>query len=147
MAEEQADSSGDRLFAGCFGCGPENDSGLGLAFKQENDGVVCRTVIDANFVGYEDFVHGGIVSTLLDEAMGWAVFEGLGRYGVTRKLAVEFRRPVKASTELIVSARIIGQEGTTVKTESAVKDSRARLLASGSAEWALVRTGRSRTNK
>ncbi len=147
MSEEQADSSRDRLFAGCFGCGPENDSGLGLAFKQDNDGVVCRTAIDANFVGYEDFVHGGIVSTLLDEAMGWALFEGLGRYGVTRKLTVEFRRPVKASTELIVSARIIEQKGTTVRTEAAIKDSRARLLASGSAEWSLVRTARSRTSR
>jgi len=147
MAEEQADSSRDGLFAGCFGCGPENDSGLGLVFKQENGGVVCRTAIAVNFVGYENFIHGGIVSTLLDEAMGWAVFEGLGRYGVTSKLAVEFHRPVKASTELTVSARIIEQEGTTVRTEAAIKDNRVRLLASGSAEWVLVRTARSRTSR
>jgi uncharacterized protein (TIGR00369 family) len=147
MSEEQADSSRDSLFARCFGCGPENDSGLGLAFKQEGGGVVCRTAIAENFVGYEGFVHGGIVSTLLDEAMGWAVFEALGRYGVTRKLAVEFRRPVMASTELTVSARIIEQEGTTVGTEAAIKDSRGRILASGSAEWVLVRTARSRTSR
>ncbi len=57
---------------GCFGCGRLNLHGLRLRFVQEGDGVRAPFTPRLVDEGYGGVVHGGIVATLLDEAMAWA---------------------------------------------------------------------------
>jgi len=65
-----AHSSGNR----CFGCGPANLNGLRLEFLLASDGaVVSLPVVPEAFEGHPGFLHGGIIATLLDEAMSKAV--------------------------------------------------------------------------
>ncbi|HYC53776.1 MAG TPA: PaaI family thioesterase [Candidatus Binatia bacterium] len=131
--------------AGCFGCSPENARGLALVFARDGDTVVASTRIQSAFEGYEGLVHGGVVATLLDEAMGWALLELAGRYGVTRTLKVDYRRPVTVQRELTISARITGGDGVrSIVIEAGVRDERGRLLASAVGDWVPVRSGRVR---
>ena len=44
--------------------------------------------------GYDGLVHGGIVTALLDETMGWAIFHQ-GIWGMTVRITVTFRQPVE----------------------------------------------------
>ncbi len=82
-----------RVDHGCFGCGAANPHGLHLSFTPEADGVRATfTPLEAH-QGYEHVVHGGIISTLLDEAMAWAVAEA-GIWAVTGEMQVRFRRPL-----------------------------------------------------
>ena len=58
----------------CFGCGQANPVGLRLEFLLADDGsVVCFAAIPNTFEGPPRYLHGGIVATLLDEAMSKAV--------------------------------------------------------------------------
>ena len=58
----------------CFGCGEANPVGLHLKFFLAEDGtVVCDAVIPDNYEGPQGYAHGGIIATLLDEAMSKAV--------------------------------------------------------------------------
>lgn len=129
-------------FRGCFGCGPENPVGLKLAFRRELDSVVAEVSLDENYAGYREFIHGGVVATLLDEGMGWALVELLGRYGVTQSLQVTYRRPVRLGHPLTITSKVIGREGANVTVESLLKDARGRLLARGEGAWVLVRDER-----
>jgi uncharacterized protein (TIGR00369 family) len=129
-------------FHGCFGCGPENPNGLRLTFVRANDGVVSRTAIGRNFAGYRDFVHGGIVAAILDEAMGWAMLHVSGRHGVTKSLRINYRRPVLVERPVAVSARVTAQQDTRVWLEARIEDERGRLLAGAEAEWVSVREER-----
>ena len=130
---------------GCFGCAPGNERGLRLVFRREGEIVMAETVVDNAYEGYEGLVHGGVVATMLDEAMGWALLELAGRYGVTRSLNVTYRRPVTVARRLVLSARITGGDGVrTIIVEALVRDDRGRLLASAVGEWAPVRSGRVR---
>jgi uncharacterized protein (TIGR00369 family) len=81
-------------YLGCFGCGPDNPVGLRMRFFHEADEVVSRLTLGREYAGYADFVHGGVLATMLDEAMGWAIFHLADSYAVTRSLQVDYRRPV-----------------------------------------------------
>lgn len=130
---------------GCFGCSSANEKGLGLVFETRDGLVEARTTLGEEFAGYDGLAHGGIVSTLLDEAMGWAILELAGRFAVTRSLAVTFRRPVLIDRPLRVHARIAGEEEDgALRVEAGVVDSRERLLASAVGIWVLVRESRVR---
>ena len=143
MGTKTEDSNGNA--GGCFGCGTGNLRGLKLLFERRDHSVVAETKLDASLAGYDGLVHGGIVATLLDEAMGWALLELAGRYGVTRTLSVQYRRPVAVGRGLVISAHIVdGTEAGPLWIEATVKDLRGRLLASAMGEWVLVRASRVR---
>ena len=130
---------------GCFGCSSANERGLGLVFEKGDGVVTAATTLDETFAGYDGLVHGGIVSTLLDEAMGWAILELVGRFAVTRSLSVNFRRPVFINRPLKVQARISGEESDgAVRVDAGIVDERGRLLASAVGVWVLVRESRVR---
>ena len=58
----------------CFACGRDNPHGLQLEFRVDPDGVASASgVPDIKWEGLRGIVHGGIVTTLLDEAMAKAV--------------------------------------------------------------------------
>jgi uncharacterized protein (TIGR00369 family) len=133
---------------GCFGCSTSNVRGLGLVFERHDGHVEAKTSLGETFAGYDGLVHGGIVSTLLDEAMGWAILELNGRYAVTRTLTVAFRRPVFIDRPLRVHARIAGEEEDgALRVEAGIVDGRERLLASAVGIWVPVRASRVRTPK
>ena len=59
-----------RTHGNCVVCSPSNQRGLGLDFGLSPDGGVEATfACDKVFEGYTDFVHGGVISSLLDGAM------------------------------------------------------------------------------
>jgi len=49
-------------------------------------------------------IHGGMVALMLDEAVGWAAWHA-GHPGVTGRLQVAFRRPLRLGERV----RIVGQ--------------------------------------
>jgi hypothetical protein len=58
----------------CIVCGPENPHGLRIHYMRERDGAITAEWRPTeSWEGFEGIVHGGIVSTVLDEAMSKAV--------------------------------------------------------------------------
>jgi acyl-coenzyme A thioesterase PaaI-like protein len=90
----------------CFVCGRQNPVGLKLDFYEDHESNQIRaqfTVSDA-YQGYPGVVHGGIVSTILDEVSGRAVMmeEGDDRLLATLRIRVRFREPTPTETPLTV---------------------------------------------
>ncbi len=94
-----------RVDHGCFGCGAANPHGLHLSFTPEADGVRAAFTPLLVHQGYEHVVHGGIISTLLDEAMAWAV-AAAGIWAVTGEMQVRFRRPLHVGETVILHGTI-----------------------------------------
>ena len=115
----------------CFGCGPANSSGLHLEFLLASDGsVVCLPVISDAFCGHPGYLHGGIIATLLDEAMSKAV-RAKGNPSVTRKMEVEYLRPVPSSQPIRIEGRVVRSERRKHWAEASILDSDSRTLAHG----------------
>ena len=82
--------------------------------------------------------HGGIVTAVLDEAMGWVIF-ARGIWAVTGKLAVTFRRPVEIGVTTRASARIVADRGKVIQATGELRRSDdGVLLAEGTATFIRV---------
>jgi acyl-coenzyme A thioesterase PaaI-like protein len=113
---------------GCFGCGERNPVGLRLAFYRNGSGVRATFTPRPEHEGYMRMTHGGIVSTVLDEAMSWAVIDS-GRLAVTAKMSVEFRKPVPTKEPLVVIGSVARDRGRVVETRGELLDESGEVLA------------------
>src|SRR5512141_43340 len=92
--------------SGCFLCGEENRSGVRARFFVEGSEVLGRVTLPPHLNGYKNVAHGGVVSALLDETMGWAAT----LYG-TGELTVKFLSPVPVGAEIEVRSRLVEDAG------------------------------------
>ncbi len=77
----------------CFACGSLNAHGLQLSLHLEDARSWTQLTLDERFEGWQGIAHGGIVSTILDEVMAWALVAE-DNWGVTARMQVDFRKPV-----------------------------------------------------
>jgi uncharacterized protein (TIGR00369 family) len=99
--------------SGCFLCGEENRSGVRARFFVEGNDVLGKVNLPLHLNGYKDVAHGGVVSALLDETMGWAatVFGKTHPMYVTGELTVKFLSPVPVGAEIEVRSRLVEDAG------------------------------------
>ena len=117
----------------CFACGSENPIGLHLRFEAAGPGrVSCAFTPEDNHQGWKGTVHGGLVATLLDEAMAWAVLSS-GTKAVTAKMEVRWRIPVPVGEVLRLEGEVVSSKGRAVEAKSALylRDGRLGAEARG----------------
>ncbi|HXK02028.1 MAG TPA: PaaI family thioesterase [Verrucomicrobiae bacterium] len=107
-----------RSQSGCFACGQENPHGLQIRFRRQDDGEFAATWTPSSaWEGFRGIVHGGVVSTVLDEAMSKAV-AGTGIEALTAELRVRFRHHVAAGEAFLVRGWIVSRNHRLMKTEA-----------------------------
>ncbi len=123
----------------CFGCGGANQDGMKLAFEQDDQRkrIVGRFRIGARYQGGTGFLHGGIIATLLDEAMG-----KVNRFSkvraVTAELTVEYKRPVRVNEEIIVEGWQADQDGRNFYHEAEIRNAAGDVLARGKGRFVAI---------
>ena len=90
----------------CFVCGPKNPIGLKLDFSFNGKTMSTDFVPLKEHQGYMDIVHGGIISTLLDEVMVKCAIE-MGMPAVTAQMNIRLRKALNIGQKITVSAEII----------------------------------------
>ena len=74
----------------CVVCSFGNRNGLHLEFDADDDGSVTATFqCEEAFEGYPGILHGGVISSILDSAMGNCMF-ARGRATVTVEMTTRF---------------------------------------------------------
>jgi uncharacterized protein (TIGR00369 family) len=126
----------------CFGCGPANATGLRLEFLLAGDGrVVCLPTIPDNFEGPAGYMHGGIIATLLDEAMSKSV-RARGLTAMTRQMEIDYLHPVPTGVVIRLEGRLVRSKGRKHWTEARILNHRGRVLAEGKGLFVEARSGR-----
>ncbi len=121
----------------CFACGRANPTGLHLDFDVATRRAETRFTAERQHTGYDGTVHGGIVTALLDETMGWAIFHQ-GIWGVTGRISVTFRRPVPVGEPLVVSGEVTKETRRAIETRGEIRDATGALLAEASALFLVM---------
>jgi uncharacterized protein (TIGR00369 family) len=122
----------------CFGCGLENPSGLRLRFFVDPDlHVVCRFRLARRFAGPPGHAHGGIIATLLDEAMSKAN-RARNILAMTRHIEVNYVRPVPLAVPLTLTARHVEAHAHRHHCEAEIADAAGQVLAKGKAVFVEV---------
>jgi uncharacterized protein (TIGR00369 family) len=113
---------------GCFACGTLNENGLKLELHAERGRCWTELTLDRRFAGWEGIAHGGIVTTILDEVMAWALIEH-DHWGVTARIAVEFKKPVPVGMPLRGEGRVVEARRRMVTAAGELRDAAGTLLA------------------
>ena len=104
----------------CFGCGAQNPFGLHLAFTTTASGVSAPFTPAVNHQGFEEIVHGGIISAALDEAMAWAI-AAAGHWAVTGEIRVRFRKPLHVGEATTLHAEVTSTRGRLISASATLR--------------------------
>lgn len=114
----------------CFVCGNNNQAGLGLVYRQEGDEIVTEFVGKTEHQGFPGVVHGGLLSTILDETMGrTALFTRT--WTMTGRLEIRFRNPAPMGERLTCRARLSRGRNSSFEARGEIKLDDGTLLAEG----------------
>ena len=101
---EMEESTRARQHPLCWVCSPDNEHGLGVEFCDDSmGGVEGSFACDEAFTGYAGYLHGGVISSLLDGAMTNCLLSH-GLIAVTADLQVRFHHPVRIGQAVIIRA-------------------------------------------
>jgi uncharacterized protein (TIGR00369 family) len=114
----------------CFGCGKDNPGGMRLEFvyDKKRTRFVCRFRLSMRYTGPPGHAHGGIIATILDEAMG-KMNKLRQVLAMTSRMTVEYLRPVPLNKPLRVESRELSVRGRRHINAAEILDQRGEVLA------------------
>ena len=125
-------------FVGCFGCGPENESGLQATFRNMSDGGVEGFFTPKqHHCGYQDVVHVGPISGFLSEALGRVVLQK-DQYYLTRSMDITFKCSVSPGVKLHAMAKLKKYSGTHFTAEATVYGPEGEVIATGEGRFVTM---------
>jgi len=123
----------------CFGCGQANPVGLRLEFSMSQDGAIAsNAIISDQYEGPPGFLHGGIIATLLDEAMSKAN-RARGVTAMTRQMQVEYLLPIPSGKAIRIEGTVTRSEGRKHWAESRIRNANGEVLARATGLFIAVR--------
>ncbi len=123
----------------CFACGKDNPQGMHLNFyyDEARKRFLCRVRLPHRYQGPPGHAHGGIIATILDEAMG-KVNKIRSVVALTSEMQVKYLRPVPLGKTLLVEARERRVRGRKHINIAEIRDRRGEVLARGRAVFIAI---------
>jgi acyl-coenzyme A thioesterase PaaI-like protein len=123
----------------CFVCGRRNPIGLKVDFDIDrvNLRITGRFIPRREHQGYGGIMHGGLVSTLLDEAMVKLLWEA-GTPAVSASLEIRLIRPARVGNPVIITGWVDHKKGRVIHTGAKLEDSEGAVLAEATGKCVMV---------
>ena len=118
----------------CFVCGELNARGLHTTIYATSSLAWTDVTLGPDLVGWSDKAHGGILATLLDELMGWALFEH-DCWGVTAELTVRYLRPADVNRRLRVEGEVVEASRRLFRTRGRILDEDGSVVATAEGRY------------
>ena len=123
----------------CFGCSPNNPFGLHMEFFEDGDYIVSKWHPERNYQGWVDTMHGGVLSTLIDETCGWVVTRKMQTSGFTTSLNVKFRKAVSTNEPVLtIRANIVKQMRNLLFIHAEISNSQGEVCVEGETTYFLM---------
>ena len=114
----------------CFGCGHDNAHGMRLKFSLDEDTrkAVCHFKLSRRYTGPPGHAHGGIIATILDEAMG-KVNKFRNVLALTSSMEIRYMKPVPLGQFLTATGWEQSVEGRKHTNIAEISNSKGEVLA------------------
>ncbi|HEY7983982.1 MAG TPA: PaaI family thioesterase [Ktedonobacterales bacterium] len=142
-AEAASDRLNDRSdYQLCYVCGARNSAGFKLSYRRQGEAIVTTFTPDARFQGFPGYVHGGVLATVLDETLE-RVSLIAGRWMMTGRLEVRYRRAAAIGRPLVVAGRLVAARGRAVVAEATARadDATGEVVAEARATFLPLPAG------
>jgi uncharacterized protein (TIGR00369 family) len=123
----------------CFACGKDNPQGMKLNFylEEESRRAICEFKLSRNYQGPPGHAHGGIIATILDEAMGKVNI--LSKVvALTKNMEVEYLKPVPLGQKLTVIGRERESAGRRHINVAEIANDKGEILARSTGTFIAV---------
>jgi acyl-coenzyme A thioesterase PaaI-like protein len=124
----------------CFVCGKDNPKGFKIEVRYLEAEMAAETELSLprEFQGWADVIHGGILSTFLDELMAHAVWHFAGP-GLTLSMEVRFHAPLKPEEAILVRGVLHTKSGSRRLAEGEIiRRADGMRIASGKSRFLLL---------
>jgi uncharacterized protein (TIGR00369 family) len=123
----------------CFGCGGANPRGMHLTFDQDDATNRIRGAfrLGPEYQGGANFIHGGIIATVLDEVMG-KVCRFRNARAVTAELTIEYLKPVPVDADLEIEGKEIEMNGRNIHIAGEIRNQAGQVLARARGRFVVV---------
>jgi uncharacterized protein (TIGR00369 family) len=140
MKEKKATLSKKSIqkYSHCFVCGDKNDVGLKIDFYYEQGKAKAEYEPNQNFEGYKEILHGGIISTLLDEVMIKAILAE-GQMTVTSQIDVKFKIPALIGDKIFLEGWIKDDKKRFIIAEGRALKENGKIIAVSSGKYFKVK--------
>ena len=126
-------------YEGCYVCGQSNPWGLRARFIAFPTGQVRVPFIPQQTqAGYEGMAHGGVISALFDELLGWAVVLQTGRMCFTAEITVRFIKPIRLGVQYTATAEPGCDLGRYWECRGSLQDASGVLHAKAQGKYFLL---------
>jgi uncharacterized protein (TIGR00369 family) len=117
----------------CFVCGEKNPHGLRIQMRidPERGEAAAEVVFEERFQGWAGIVHGGLLATVLDEALIYAA-GAKGLKCVTGEITVRYVKPASTGVRYTLKGRFLEENGRIVTAESELLDADGTQVARAS---------------
>jgi acyl-coenzyme A thioesterase PaaI-like protein len=123
----------------CFGCGRDNAAGMRLKFTLDETGkqFVCHFRLGKCYTGPPGFCHGGVIATILDEAMA-KLNRLFDAPAPTSRMTVEYLHPVPLNRPLEVWSKNISKRGRRLTHSAEIRNEKGTVLARGRGIFVII---------
>ena len=123
----------------CFACGKDNPDGMHLNFTldRERKHFVSSFRLSKRFTGPPGYCHGGIIATILDDAMS-KLNKQRDVIAATSQLKIEYLKPVPLRTPLRVESRELKKRGRRLIHRAEILNEEGTVLARGRGVFVIV---------
>lgn len=124
----------------CLGCGEDNPHGHHLEVRRAGEGVVAVHAFDHRHEGAPGIAHGGAVATVIDDLYGFLQYL-VGGPAVTRRLEIEYLRPVLLDVPYRLQAELTGRGERRLQVAATIIDPEGQSVLTSTAVFVLVDVG------
>ncbi|HWH56614.1 MAG TPA: PaaI family thioesterase [Terriglobales bacterium] len=123
----------------CFGCGRDNPAGMRLKFALDETAkqFVCRFRLGKRYTGPPGYCHGGVIATILDEAMA-KMNRLFDAPAPTSRMTVEYLRPVPLNRALEVRSKNVSKRGRRLTHSAEIRDEKGTVLARSRGVFVII---------
>jgi uncharacterized protein (TIGR00369 family) len=122
----------------CFVCGDKNKRGLNVRFYASDGKAKAEFTPTKELQGYKNILHGGIISTLLDEVMIQAII-AQGILTFTSQIEVKFKNPARIGEKLLLEGEVVEDRGKIIMTKGEAAKTDGTILAVSTGKFFRIR--------
>lgn len=122
---------------GCLVCGTQNPFGLKMSLHVDpaNGHVHVNFAPRVEHIGFEGIIHGGMIATVIDEAMVWAATWSGKRFCVCGEISVRFRRPAMVGEPLHLEAWVEFARPKLIQAAATIRTPDRQIVAAGEGKY------------
>jgi uncharacterized protein (TIGR00369 family) len=123
----------------CFGCGEQNENGLKLKLKFDEDTKTAYGEYTAHqrLEGPPNIIHGGIIASLLDETM-MTVNKYMETMALTGELTIRYLQPAFINENLYIRGWYVKKNKKVIENRAEIENEMGKIVARAKGKYLEV---------